>query len=231
MNRHRLFGAAVLMLAVLVTVPVEVGADGATNGPFSILSIQPDFDPILGNGYFILWNAAPGRTNYLTYTDSLNGPWQDLVGILSTGSTLLGIIDRPPANVTQRFYRVRAQRSNLVMSLVLDRSGSMLANGGSTALLAAVTDFIQNFDDTNDFAAMVSFAFAASVDVPMQHPFRTKIINTTDSLIFNGYTCSDQGLTNALAQNNMVAIPPGQGVVKVIVFFYRRHGEHIQLQL
>src|SRR5271169_6140178 len=66
---------------------------------------------------------------------------------------------------------------------------------------------------------MVSFSSAASVDVSMQRPFRTLIENAADALVFNGFTCSDQGLTNALAQNNSVAIPPGQNVVKVIVFF------------
>jgi hypothetical protein len=53
----------------------------------------------------------------------------------------------------------------------------------------------------------------------MQHPFRTKIENAANALAFSGFTCSDQGLTNALAQNNAVVIPPGQNVVKVIVFF------------
>ncbi len=215
MDRHRLFAAAVLMLTVLVTVPVEVGADGQ----FCIVGIQPTFDPILGNGYIITWNAAQGRTNYLTYADSPNGAWQDLVGILPTGAAAMGAIDYPPVSATQRFYRVRAQRSSLVMTLVLDRSGSMLSNGGSTALPAAVTDFIQNFDDTNDIAAMISFASAASVDVAMGQPFRTKIEDATYNLVFNGYTCSDQGLTNALAQNNTVTNSLGQNVVKVIVFF------------
>jgi hypothetical protein len=222
MDRHRLFAAAVLILAVFAMAPVEVGAAGATNGQFCILNIQPNFDPILSNGYIITWNAAPGRTNYLTYTDSLGAPWQDLVGILPTSPTAMVATDYPPAGATQRFYRVRANRSSLVMSLVLDRSGSMQVNGGSTALPPAVTDFIQNFDDMNDLAAMVSFASAASTDVAMQHPFKTLIDNAANALVFNGCcvtTCSDQGLTNALAQNNSMTFAPGQDVVKVIVFF------------
>jgi len=219
MDRHRLFAAAVLILAVLVTAPVEAGADGGTNGAFGILNIQPNFDLVLSNGYIITWNAAQNRTNYLTYADSLGGSWQDLVGIFATSPTAMVATDYPPAGATQRFYRVRAQRSNLVLSLVLDRSGSMQANGGSTALPPAVTAFIQNFDDTNDIAAMVSFAGAASVDVPMQRPFRTKIENAANALVFNNNTCSDEGLTNALAQNNTVTNSPGQHLVKVIVFF------------
>jgi hypothetical protein len=219
MDKHRSFAAAVLMLPVLGTAPGNVGADGGTNGQFSILSIQPTFDPILSNGFIITWNVAANRTNYLTYADSLTGLWQDLVGILPTGPTAMVATDYPAAGATQRFYRVRAQRSTLVMTLVLDRSGSMQSNGGSTALPPAVTAFIQNFDDTNDIAAMVSFAGAASVDVPMQRPFKTQIENAANALVFNFNTCSDEGLTNALAQNNTVTNSPGQNVVKVIVFF------------
>src|ERR1700733_7950374 len=87
MDRHRLFAVAVLILTILVMAPVEVGAAGATNGQFCFLNIQSTFDPIPSNGYIITWNAAPGRTNYLTYADSLGAPWQDLVRILPTGPT------------------------------------------------------------------------------------------------------------------------------------------------
>src|ERR1700733_9083376 len=76
-----------------------------------------------------------------------------------------------------------ATRADVIMTLVLDRSGSMQSNGGSTALPPAVTSFISNFDDVNDIAAMVSFAGAASVDVPMQHPFKTKIDNAANALV------------------------------------------------
>jgi Flp pilus assembly protein TadG len=112
-----------------------------------------------------------------------------------------------------------ATRADVIMTLVLDRSGSMQSNGGSTALPPAVTSFISNFDDVNDIAAMVSFAGAASVDVPMQRPFKTQIENAANALVFNFNTCSDEGLTNALPQQNSVTISPGQDVIKVIVFF------------
>jgi Flp pilus assembly protein TadG len=112
-----------------------------------------------------------------------------------------------------------ATRADVIMTVVLDRSGSMHSNGGDVALPPAVTSFISNFDDVNDIAAMVSFASAASVDVPMQRPFITKIENAAGALSFGNTTCSDEGLTNALAQNNTVTITPGQDVIKVIVFF------------
>jgi hypothetical protein len=125
--------------------------------------------------------------------------------------------DYPPSATAQRFYQVRALRSRVVMSLILDRSGSMLANGGSVALPPAVTNFISLFDDNYDYVAQISFSSAASVDVPMTQPFINNIENAVAALSFGGDTCSDQGLTNALAQNN--TITNSQGVVRVIVFF------------
>lgn len=128
--------------------------------------------------------------------------------------------DYPPMDVTQRFYYIRGSSpTTVIMSLVLDRSGSMQSNGGSTALPLAVTNFISLFDDANDYVAMVSFSSAASVDVSMRQPFKMDIEAAALTMNFGGYTCSDQGLTNALAQNNTVALPSYIPVLKVIVFF------------
>ncbi len=115
----------------------------------------------------------------------------------------------------------QATRATLIMALVLDRSGSMAGNGGSTALPPAVTNFIALFDDTTDYASQVSFSSAASVDVSMGQPFISKIQSAALALNFNGDTCSDQGLTNGLAQINLETnvTAQGQNVVRVMVFF------------
>src|SRR5271166_410908 len=49
-------------------------------------------------------------------------------------------------------------RAPLYMSLVLDQSYSMTQNGGASALPSAVTNFINQFDDSADHVAVVSFA-------------------------------------------------------------------------
>ena len=222
MDRHRQFFAVILILTVLVTAQMEAAAQTSTNGPFQILSLQPTFNPLVSsNGYIITWNAATGLVNYVTYADSLGAPWQDLVGFYAnSGPTIMVATDYPPVGTMQRFYQVKATPAgSIVMSLVLDRSGSMLANGGYAALLPAVTNFISLFNDRTDYAAMVSFSSAASVDVPMEQQFITNIEDAALSLSFGGDTCSEQGLTNALAQNNTVTAQPRQQLVKVIVFF------------
>ena len=74
----------------------------------------------------------------------------------------------------------------VVMTLALDRSGSLTSNGHSIA--AAVDAFISFFDDSTDQVAQVSFATVGTVDVPMQQPFKSAVTNAAHSLAFAGAT-------------------------------------------
>ena len=62
----------------------------------------------------------------------------------------------------------QASRPKLIMSLVLDKSGSMNKNGGAQALPPAVDNFLTYFDNNNDQIADITFSSVASVDVPMR---------------------------------------------------------------
>ena len=125
-----------------------------------------------------------------------------------------------------------ATRGKLIMSLVLDRSGSMSSNGGGTALQAAVPQFVNNFDDTLDEVAMVSFSSNATVDFPIAGNFRTAIGNKVGAMNFVGgtfgtgagtgsvlSTTTGPPLSLAQMQNDSVTITPGQNVTKVVVYF------------
>ncbi len=115
----------------------------------------------------------------------------------------------------------QATRGKLVMSLVLDRSGSMQTNGGASALPPAVGTFVNYFDNTQDEVAMVSFASNATVDVAIGTNFITPITNAANALSghFSGGTFGPGGLTLAKSQNESVPVNPGQNVVKVAVYF------------
>ena len=127
----------------------------------------------------------------------------------------------------------QATRGKLVMSLVLDRSGSMTNNGGSTALPPAVTTFINYFDNSNDEVAMISFASNATIDVPIGYSFITPITNAVNAMKskFSGGTFGPGGLTDAKAQNDSVTVQPGQNVVKVVVYFTDGYVNTIQDKL
>ncbi len=129
----------------------------------------------------------------------------------------------------------QATRPNLIMTLVLDKSGSMgqpVSAGGSNGgqfLPGAVTNFINNFDDNLDKVAMVTFSSVQNdvvyTGTPGNHqptqPFKTAVINGALALEGNwlGATFSQGGLTNALVLENNASITAGEDVVKVVVFF------------
>lgn len=135
----------------------------------------------------------------------------------SMKTAFIGII--PVFKTVSLKAEAQAMRSRLVMSLVLDRSGSMGRNGGSKTLGPSVTTFINMFDDTIDQAGMVSFASHARNDVAIQQPFRNSIGAAAKALSFAGGTFSEGGLTNALVQVRGVAASSGDNVTKVVVFF------------
>jgi len=215
MSRYRRLFATVFILALVLAA---VSASHAQN-PFAIQSIQPTTN----GGIALTWFTPPGISNQVMYTDSLSDSWQNVAsGLIVAGTNVysLSYTDYPAADVTQRFYRVKITRANLVMSLVLDRSGSMSTDGGAFALPAAVSDFIDLFDDQLDHVSVSSFASGSTVDLPMCQPFKQAVKNVVNALAGeeHGYTASERGLTNGLAQQ-LVVPATGQEVVRVIVFF------------
>ena len=113
-------------------------------------------------------------------------------------------------------------RAPLYMSLVLDQSYSMTQNGGASALPSAVTNFVDQFDDSADHVAVVSFATIPTVGVAMSSspPFKSAVGSYVDRMTFaltNAYTFAQTGLDNGLTQINSVSLP--SNAQKVIVFF------------
>jgi Flp pilus assembly protein TadG len=113
----------------------------------------------------------------------------------------------------------QATRPKLIMSLVLDKSGSMNLNGGAQALPPAVDNFMTYFDNTTDQVADISFSSVANVDVSIRTNFLNPITNAVNRMPFGGATYSQGGLLDGQAQINSVTVAPGENVVKVAVFF------------
>ncbi|MEI6085328.1 MAG: VWA domain-containing protein [Verrucomicrobiota bacterium] len=127
----------------------------------------------------------------------------------------------------------QATRSKLIMSLVLDRSGSMKdddssGTSGAERMTPAVTNFISHFDDARDRVALVTYASTTRTDVPLSltvgTAFKQPIINATKAIFVNnagveGGTFGQGGLTNALQQNNRPTVVAGENVNRVVVFF------------
>jgi Flp pilus assembly protein TadG len=125
----------------------------------------------------------------------------------------------------------QSTRANVMMTLVLDRSGSMNDNGGAQALPPAVQTFVSYFSDTLDQAAVSTFSSTARLDLAMKRPFTTDVTNVVNGLVgnFGGGTYSQGGLDYAASQLCGWAVPgtyPYAGgcpvvinTTKVVVFF------------
>jgi Flp pilus assembly protein TadG len=133
----------------------------------------------------------------------------------------------------------QATKSNLVMSLILDRSGSMgqgpgcgggTGDCGGVALQAAVPLFIADFAEGIDYVSMISFSDDARVDVAATQTFTSPIDTAVAALKWDGGTFGTGAGTNpfdilhgpplnlADYQNNSVNWN-GQPYIKVVVYF------------
>jgi len=160
---------------------------------------------------------SPPSLNIAFTTD---GNGQTLVSITATATVRTFFLRIFPQFQTWQIAdSAQATRGKLVMTLVLDRSGSMSTNGGSTALPPAVTSFVNDFNNTTDEVAMASFSSNATLDVPINYNFITPITSAVNAMTFNGGTFGPGGLVYAKSQNESVPVPQGQNVVKVAVYF------------
>jgi len=219
--------------AVLICIFAFAGLVNAQTS-LQIQSIQANPD----GSITITWPVVPTWTYHVMYADVVDGSWQDFPdGQLTAGTndSVLCYTDTSTVGVPQRFYKIRRPLAQLVMTLVLDRSGSMNPIIGTTRggayLPGAVSDFIGLFGETNNSVAMVSFASTVTTDVPMTNLFQTAITTAASNLLYYGGTFSPGGLTNALVQNNNAAVPPGQNALNVVVFFTDGRANMIQQTL
>ena len=124
-------------------------------------------------------------------------------------------------------------RGKLIMSIVLDRSYSMVSDGGKAALQAAVPIFVNDFDDTLDSVALMSFSSNATIDFAMSNHFKTPITNAVENMNFFGGTFGTGAGSNpvlltdpnappmsmAKLQDDTILPQTGQNLVKVVVYF------------
>ena len=162
-------------------------------------------------------DSAPPVFNISMTTDANNNAVVNVGATVSINTLFLRVLSG--FNTLQIASNAQATRPKLIMSLVLDKSGSMNKNGGAQALPPAVDNFLTYFDNNTDEVADVSFSSVASVDVPIGTNFLSPITNAVNNMPFGGATYSQGGLLDAQTQINSVPVASGENVVKVAVFF------------
>jgi Flp pilus assembly protein TadG len=176
---------------------------------------QSAFNVNYGSG--IGRNTNPPVVNIAFSTDANNNAVVNVTATATINTFFLGLLSGyKTLNINAT---AQATRPQLIMSLVLDRSGSMNLNGGAQALPPAVDNFLTYFDNNTDQVADVSFSSIATIDVPIGTGFVGPITTAVNKMVFGGGTFSQAGLQDGQAQINSIPVAAGADVVKVAVFF------------
>ena len=159
----------------------------------------------------------------VTFKTANNNNVIDVGATVSIGTFFIRVL--PQWSTLAVGSAAEATRADVILGLVLDRSGSMgcdppCGSGGGAALPGAVSSFISHFDDSVDKAAMSSFGSCATLDVPMEQPFKSAITTAAPGTKQDGgRTFSEGGLMIGFDQVNNTPVTTDESVVKVIVFF------------
>jgi Flp pilus assembly protein TadG len=159
---------------------------------------------------------ASAPTLSITYSSDQYG--DPIVNVVATAKIktffigLAGFKTLTVANYSQ------ATRPPVILSLVLDKSGSMPLNGGAAALPGSVQDFLGYFIEGTDRLGEISFESISTQDVAISQRFQTPIQNSVNRMAFGGATFAQGGLLDAQTQVTGVSNPP-PNAVQVVVFF------------
>jgi Flp pilus assembly protein TadG len=175
------------------------------------------FNANYGNGKGLGRDVSPPVVNIAFTTSANNNPVVNVNATAKISTSFLSLL--PGFNVLNVSSTAQVTRPTLIMSLVLDKSNSMNSNGGATALPGAVNTFLNNFDQSIDEIALISFSTLASTDVTIKTNYLQSITNVLNNMTFSGATFSQSALLAGQTQIASVSIPAGQQEAKVAVFF------------
>jgi Flp pilus assembly protein TadG len=137
------------------------------------------------------------------------------------------------------FMRIFGQQSAMVSAsgvssrrdtdviLIIDRSYSMQQAGACGTMINSAKSFVNNFDNTRDTLALVSYSTTANVDFAHNTGFKPTLNNTLDTAVCNGYTNTASALKAAYDQ--IKAIPSASTKLNVIVLFTDGIPDAVQL--
>lgn len=177
-------------------------------------------------------DTGPPTVSYYFGTDASGNPTFSMAAKTHMNTFFVRVLGAIPGMAQWTTLTVgetsQVVRATLYLTMVLDRSGSLVDNGGAAGMLDAVTNFTSFFDDTRDNMGLVTFSTTARIDAPIAQPFATTIRTKVSNLSYAGGTFSQGGLTNSLVMENNIVPPTGRFVKKAVVFFTDGHANIIK---
>jgi len=117
-----------------------------------------------------------------------------------------------------------AQKRDVEVMLVLDKSGSMSYGGAIGNLQVAATSFLNFFQDTeaNDRMGLISFASGVEVNYPMGNYFVSPMTSAINAMYASGGTNTEDAVDQADGPDGFMdqtGIPGDQRVQQFMIFF------------
>ena len=119
-------------------------------------------------------NASAPSVSITYSSDAYGDPIVNVVATAKIRTFFIGIGGIKTLTVANSS---QATRPPVILSLVLDKSGSMNLNGGATALPPSVQDFLGYFIEGTDRLGEISFESISTQDVAISQSFHTPIQN------------------------------------------------------
>jgi Flp pilus assembly protein TadG len=162
--------------------------------------------------------TGPGTVTFRAYRD-------DNHQIRVTGSVNPHIFLAQVFGINQIVASSRgvAQKNEVEIMLVLDRSGSM-SGTPIRDLKSAAIEFIRNFEETQatDKLGLISFATSVSVNYALGHNYISPMTSAINNMTAIGATNAEDALAQAYGPQGLTdqsAIPADQRVQQFVIFF------------
>lgn len=170
----------------------------------------------IGMSVFALNYSATAPTVGIHYSsDSYGDPVVNVSAVAKIHTHFIGFAGFKTLTVAASS---QATRPPIILSMVLDKSGSMNYNGGAIALPPSVQDFLGYFIEGTDRVGEITFSSIATEDVPISTTFQRPIQSSVKAMRFGGATYAQGGLLDAQSQIQGVSFSP-PNAVQVVVFF------------
>ncbi len=125
----------------------------------------------------------------------------------------LGMLHLPAEHLTTTST---AQRRDINVMFVMDRSGSLQNSGSCAPLKAAAVNFVNKFAQGRDNVGLITFATSSNIDAAPSTNFQPSVANILNSVSCVGATSSAQALWQGYDQ--LVALNQA-GALNAILFF------------
>ncbi len=172
---------------------------------------------------YVLANFPPGffSTSNLVVTSTVDQSQTNVRSVTTTATVQapMYFLRYLNASATTVSATATAQRRDVNVEIVIDRSGSLANSNSCAPMKAAATGFVSRFAEGRDNVGLITFATSSWIDFPIGNTFQSASPNVSsiiNSVTCSGATSSAQALWQGYTQLAQLNQP---NALNVILFF------------